>query len=82
MHRLFKWPSDGAKLNTFSFPSEALIDRGSNYVLEARLTLEDTGKNELVSRAIKELTQLRELLQGCVDLRPVDRLAVDTRARG
>lgn len=50
-------------------------------MLHAYVRVLDGSKPESMSRGAAELATLKELLKGCVDLRPVDRLALDTRVK-
>lgn len=60
---------------------QRLLDRSGYYVLEASVMLEDGTDAELVSRGTDALKRLKDELEGCVELRAVDRLSLDVRIR-
>ena len=58
-----------------------MLDGSGAFILHASVMVEDGNNLELMARGTKELTQLRDLLKGCVELRSADRLALDTRLK-
>lgn len=62
-----------------------LLDCSGAWVLEAKILVDGgaagDGLNEVMSRATRELMAMRDSMRGCLDLRAVDRLSVDTRAK-
>lgn len=57
------------------------LDESGAWVLEAGVRMEDAGDTAVTNRAQEEMRRLREDLEGAVELRVVDRLSLDTRAR-
>lgn len=57
------------------------LDASGAYVLEASIKLEDATDTDIMSQGTEELKRVKEQLEGCVDLRAVERLSLDTRLR-
>ena len=67
--------------NPHSLQSPEPVDKSGAYILHAYIRVLDGSKPESMGRGVAELGSLREMMKGCVDLRPVDRLALDTRVK-
>jgi len=67
--------------NAASLHSLELVDKSEAYTLQAYVRILDGSKPESMNRGMAELGVLKEMMKGCVDLRPVDRLALDTRVK-
>jgi len=57
------------------------LDTSGAYVLEACLRIEDGTDTDVMSRGTEEMKRIREELDGCVELRAIERLSLDTRFR-
>lgn len=57
------------------------LDASGAYTLHAAVRVLDASKPEVVTRATNELLQFKETMKGVVDMRVVDRLALDTRLK-
>ena len=57
------------------------LDTSGAFTLQAAVTVLDASKPEVVSRATSELLQFKETMKGVVDMRVVERLALDTRVK-
>lgn len=70
-------------MSTIHDPSSprTTIDDARGYLLHAAIRVAQDTKPETMSRGIAELTQFRELMKGCVDMRTIDRLSLDTRVK-
>ena len=59
------------------------LDPSGAYVLEARLEILDAPgqlpSNDLLNRGMKEMARFKEMMRGVVDLRAVERMAMNTR---
>lgn len=59
------------------------VDDSGAYILEARSEILNTPgtspSNDLLNRGIKEMTRFKDVMSGCVELRAVDRMSVNTR---
>ena len=53
----------------------------STYILQIEVRIADGNKPELMSRGVKELMALKEMLKGVVELEPGERLGLDMRVR-
>ncbi|KAK4989842.1 Mediator of RNA polymerase II transcription subunit 18 [Elasticomyces elasticus] len=82
--RILKEPLDApdpANSELPRFEELRLLDDSGAYIVQASMIIEDRNKPEIFDAAVKELLEFKELTRGCVDLRTVDRHALDTRAR-
>ncbi len=61
--------------------SLAPVDASGGYLLQASIRVVDGSNPELMSRGTSELMGFKESLKGCLDLRAVERLALDTRIK-
>lgn len=59
----------------------ALLDSSGTCIVEASIRLEDRSNSKLADSAVKELLDLKRLLQGAIELYAPDRLALDTRVK-
>jgi mediator of RNA polymerase II transcription subunit 18, fungi type len=66
-------PKDSASL--------ASLDPSGAYLLQVSVRVRDGSKPEMMSRGMAELTALKDLLKGVIDLEPNDRVGLDTRVR-
>jgi mediator of RNA polymerase II transcription subunit 18 len=57
------------------------LDPSGAYTLQASVCVLDASKPEVVSRATSEVLQFKETMRGVVDMRVVERLALDTRVK-
>lgn len=59
------------------------LDPSDAFILEARLELLDAPghppSNDLMSQGMKEMSRFKEMMKGCVELRTVERMALNTR---
>lgn len=58
-----------------------LLDASGAYTLQAAVSVADTSRPEVVSRATSELLHFRSIMRGIVDMRVVERLSLDTRVK-
>ena len=58
------------------------VDPSGSYLFEACVRVEDGRDSKLTEQAINELLAFKRQLEGAVDLRVPDRLALDTRVKG
>lgn len=58
------------------------VDPSGTYLFEASIRVEDGNNSKLTGQATHELLAFKEQLEGAVDLRVPDRLALDTRVKG
>jgi mediator of RNA polymerase II transcription subunit 18 len=58
-----------------------LLDGSGTYLLQAAVRVSDGSKPELMATGVKELIHIRDMLKSVVDLKPGDRLAMDTRVK-
>ncbi|PKY04041.1 putative RNA polymerase II mediator complex subunit Srb5 [Aspergillus campestris IBT 28561] len=58
-----------------------LLERSGSYVLQASITVQDGGNQEMMKTASQHLFGLREQLKSAVRLEQADRLSLDTRAK-
>ncbi|RMD39303.1 hypothetical protein DV735_g5822, partial [Chaetothyriales sp. CBS 134920] len=61
--------------------SVKLVDASGAYVLQASIEAIDGTNPELKDRATRQLLALKDTLEQAIDLKPGDRLALDTRTR-
>lgn len=57
------------------------LDPSGAYLLEAAVRVQDSSRPDVVAKGTEELAALKGLLKGVVDLRVVDRLALDSRVK-
>ncbi|WEW55435.1 Mediator of RNA polymerase II transcription subunit 18 [Emydomyces testavorans] len=57
------------------------LDSSGGYVLQAWITVQDSGNPDLMKAASKRLLGLKEHLKSAVKLEPADRLSLDTRVK-
>lgn len=57
------------------------LDPSGAYLVESCVRIDDATNSKLRERAIEELTAFTKTLEGAVDLRVPDRLALDTRVK-
>lgn len=57
------------------------VDERKAYILSTSCYMTDGTKPELMNRGIKEQTAFKDMMKGIVELKPIDRLALDTRLR-
>jgi len=82
LHRVLRADGSGAVATVHDPSSPRItIDDIGGYLLHAAIRVAQDTKPETLSRGIAELTQFRELMKGCVDMRTVDRLSLDTRVK-
>lgn len=58
------------------------VDPSGTYLFEALVRIEDGTNSKLVEQATNELLALKKQLDGAIDLKVPDRLALDTRVKG
>lgn len=73
--------SSGPRTSLPLLDSLKLLDGSGSFVLEACVRIDDRTKPSLVQSATEELMSFRNEMKGSVDLRPPERLALDTRVR-
>ncbi len=84
LHRLLRFPpSDEGRPRSelISLDSLGLLDDSGAYMLQASIRLHDGGNPEIIALGVKELNALKAELKGVVELKLVDRLSLDTRAK-
>ena len=69
-------PDRSTYSNTHELPE---LDGSGGYVVKASIDIVDGNNAELKDKATRQLLGIREALRQSVDLRPGDRLALDTR---
>lgn len=57
------------------------VDISGAYVVEACVRVEDNGDSKLLEKAREELLGFKRMMEGAIDLRVPDRLALDTRMK-
>lgn len=58
-----------------------LMDRSGAFLLEAGIRVMDGADSKLCEQATQELGTFRKTVEGAIDLRVPDRLALDTRVK-
>lgn len=58
------------------------VDPSGTYLFEAMVRVEDSTNSKLAEQAVNELLALKKQLDGAIDLKVPDRLALDTRIKG
>ncbi|KAF2718610.1 hypothetical protein K431DRAFT_322305 [Polychaeton citri CBS 116435] len=64
-----------------SFEGCTVLDPSGAYLVEACVRVEDRTNSALTEKATAELLEFQKLMEGAIDLRVVDRLALDTRVK-
>ena len=60
----------------------AVVDKSGAYVVEAYIRTEDAPSPALREKASEELLKFAKTLEGAIDLRPINRLSLDTVVKG
>ncbi|EEP77072.1 conserved hypothetical protein [Uncinocarpus reesii 1704] len=86
LHRVLNFPAHEQPSRTpFSHlpPLEAMVplDPSGGYILQASITVQDSGNPDLMKAASQRLLGLKEHLKSAVKLEPADRLSLDTRVK-
>lgn len=86
LHRVLNYPTDpqGSHEPRRQLPplsDMTLLERSGSYVLQASITVQDGGNQEMMKTASQHLFGLREQLKSAVRLEQADRLSLDTRAK-
>lgn len=86
LHRILRFPSDTEHPSEpsdhlYSLQDFTPVDLSGSYALQASVRLQDGNKPESIFVGLKELKELQEMMEGVVDLKPGDRLALDTRSK-
>lgn len=63
------------------FKNLSLLDPSGGYILQACVTVQDSGNPDLLKAASQRLLALKEQLKSIVRLEPADRLSLDTRIK-
>ncbi|KAK5138277.1 hypothetical protein LTR08_003338 [Meristemomyces frigidus] len=84
--RILSVPEGTGALEPLDAPTLVLadcrpVDPSGCYLFESVVRVEDGNNSELTKQAISELMALKTQLEGAVDLRVPDRLALDTRVK-
>ena len=58
-----------------------MLDPSGAYILEAKIRLSDGSNASLVTVGQQELGRFQNRMKGVVELKPPDRLALDTRVK-
>ncbi|KAK1817614.1 hypothetical protein LTR12_008027 [Friedmanniomyces endolithicus] len=87
MGRILSVPDGTGALEPLDAPIPTLsdcepIDPSGTYYFEACVRVEDGGNSKLVERATAELMAFKKQVEGAIDLRVPERLALDTRVKG
>ncbi|KAL4896452.1 mediator of RNA polymerase II transcription subunit 18 [Aspergillus ambiguus] len=86
LHRVLHYPTEDQELNEPrrqlpAFSQMNPLERTGSYVLQAAITVQEGGNQEMMKTASQHLFGLREQLKSAVRLEQADRLALDTRAK-
>ncbi|KAA8644839.1 hypothetical protein EYZ11_010954 [Aspergillus tanneri] len=86
LHRVLHYPVESHELREPRhqlppFQQMSPLDRTGGYVLQASITVQDGGNQEMMKTASQHLFGLREQLKSAVRLEQADRLSLDTRAK-
>ena len=87
LHRVLNLPESqqpASKTPVHSLPpfgNLSLLDPSGSYVLQACVTVQDSGNPDLLKAASQRLLALKEQLKSIVKLEPADRLSLDTRVK-
>lgn len=57
------------------------LDSSGGYILQASITVQESGNPDLMKAASQRLLGLKEHLKSAVKLEPADRLSLDTRVK-
>lgn len=84
MLRLTNQPVDGNPVDAPAPDRKDLevVDRSGSYVIEAYVHTEDGPSPALREKATEELLKFARTLEGAIDLRAINRLALDTVVKG
>lgn len=86
LHRVLLYPtgtqeSHGPRRQLPAYQELSPLERTGSYVLQAAITVQDGGNQEMMRTASQHLFGLREQLKSAVRLEMADRLSLDTRAK-
>ena len=85
LHRVLNYPADPQshepRRELPPLSDMVLLERSGSYVLQASITVQDGGNQEMMKTASQHLFGLREQLKSAVRLEQADRLSLDTRAK-
>lgn len=85
LYRILLYPDSqtGTNIRTTlpPFKSLKLLDPSGAYIMEVKLRVADGSNASLVSTGQQELERFQNTMQGVVELKVPDRLALDTRVR-
>ncbi|KAI9039104.1 mediator of RNA polymerase II transcription subunit 18 [Aspergillus affinis] len=86
LHRVLQYPNEGQephepRRQLPPFQQLTSLDRTGSYVLQASITVQDGGNQEMMKTASQHLFGFREQLKSAVRLEQADRLSLDTRAK-
>ncbi|KAB8230698.1 Mediator of RNA polymerase II transcription subunit 18 [Aspergillus alliaceus] len=86
LHRVLHYPTDepethGPRRQLPPFQQMSPLEKTGSYVLQASITVQDGGNQEMMKTASQHLFGLREQLKSAVRLEQADRLSLDTRAK-
>ncbi|KAL4779106.1 mediator complex, subunit Med18 [Aspergillus varians] len=86
LHRVLQYPIHGQEPHEPRrqlplFCELSPLERTGSYILQAAITVQDGGNQELMRTASQHLFGLREQLKSAVRLEQADRLSLDTRAK-
>ncbi|RAK98374.1 mediator of RNA polymerase II transcription subunit 18 [Aspergillus ibericus CBS 121593] len=86
LHRVLLYPtgaqeSHGPRRQLPAYRELSPLERTGSYVLQAAITVQDGGNQEMMRTASQHLFGLREQLKSAVRLEQADRLSLDTRAK-
>ena len=91
LHRVLVSPSSAgadADLNQSRDPEDlpqledcVPLDQSGAHLLVSSCYVADGSQPELIKRGVKEQVAFREAMKGIVDMRPIERLALDTRVK-
>ncbi|PYH99160.1 mediator of RNA polymerase II transcription subunit 18 [Aspergillus ellipticus CBS 707.79] len=86
LHRVLLYPSGaqeshGPRRQLPAYRELSPLERTGSYVLQAAITVQDGGNQEMMKTASQHLFGLREQLKSAVRLEQADRLSLDTRAK-
>ncbi|RAL09481.1 mediator of RNA polymerase II transcription subunit 18 [Aspergillus homomorphus CBS 101889] len=87
LHRVLLYPpagpqeAHGPRRSLPAYHELTPLERTGSYVLQAAITVQDGGNQEMMKTASQHLFGLREQLKSAVRLEQADRLSLDTRAK-
>lgn len=87
LHRVLRYPFEEQEAQEPQRQLPALnellpLDEAGGYILQAAITVQDGSNQETMKTASQHLLTLREQLRSAIRLEQVDRLSLDTRAKG